>query len=136
MSSREIITIMEELRDLRTYLRGLPKHLVDSGAFVAYEKRETLLQEELIAAQLYNIVGEPESQPDPSQGLRQQVDAILNRITEFQEKQRRLSERVNTLKRELQTFQQHDSIDLKEAKEHRRRLLEYVTELADIKGGS
>lgn len=51
MSSRDIATIMEELRDLRSYIHGLPQKLVESGAFIAYENREARLQEELIAAQ-------------------------------------------------------------------------------------
>ncbi len=90
MSSRDIATISEELSDLRSYIHGLPKRLVESGAFVGYQNREALLQEELIAAQLYEVAGVPQSaRPDQSQGLRLQSKGIFDKLNEFQEKLKR-----------------------------------------------
>ena len=45
---RDPATITEELSDLRRYINGLSTQLIDTGAFVAYQKREELLHEEFI----------------------------------------------------------------------------------------
>ena len=89
--TRGIVTITEELTDLRRYLSGLPKQLVDTGAFGAYQKRESLLQEELIAAQIYRIVGQPTSPAaEPFSGLRGTMADVQTRMSEFQESLRRI----------------------------------------------
>lgn len=82
---RDPAVIAEELSDLRRYLHGLPKHLVDTGALAAYHKREALLHEELIAATLYCVVGEPRQRSDPSAGIKSQVAPIVQSLSEFQE---------------------------------------------------
>jgi hypothetical protein len=88
--TRGIVTITEELADLRRYLGGLPKPLVETGAFAAYQKRESLLQEELIAAQIYRIVGQPTSSTaEPFSGLKGKMTNVLKRMSEFQESLRR-----------------------------------------------
>ena len=88
--TRGIVTITEELTDLRRYLSGLPKQLVDTGAFGAYQKRESLLQEELIAAQIYRIVGQPTSPAaEPFSGLRGTMADVQKTMSEFQESLRR-----------------------------------------------
>ena len=62
---------------------------MDTGAFVAYENREALLQEELIAAQLYRVIGEPEQHAEPFSGLKERITSMVQRLTEFQDATKR-----------------------------------------------
>jgi hypothetical protein len=52
---REEHLILEEIRDLKDYLGGLPETVKAGGALAAYEKRLTLLQQELVATRLQTI---------------------------------------------------------------------------------
>jgi hypothetical protein len=88
---RDPAVIAEELNDLRRYLNGLPKQLVDTGAFVAYHKREVLLHEELIAATLYHVMGKSQVRFDPSEGMKSQVATMFQSLSEFEESLRRRS---------------------------------------------
>ena len=88
---RDPATITEELSDLRRYINGLSTQLIDTGAFVAYQKREELLHEELIAATLYRVVGEPKERFEPFAGLKSQMATIVGKLSEFQESLRRRS---------------------------------------------
>jgi hypothetical protein len=85
---RDPTTITEELSDLRRYIKGLPKHLLETGAFVAYQKREALLHEELVASQLYRVVGKSLETEEPFVGLKEQMVAIVQRVTDFQDELR------------------------------------------------
>lgn len=61
MSHRNLTEIQDEHHELRSYLSGLPAALMNSGAFVSYQPRETQLQDELIAAKLASIAEVPVS---------------------------------------------------------------------------
>jgi hypothetical protein len=63
-----------------------------------------LLQEELIAAQLYQVVGEPEERPESFSGLKGQVGAIAQRISELQKMVRRKARISTALARTLPTL--------------------------------
>ncbi len=60
MSSRNLSEIPDEPHELSSYLSGRPAVLVNSGAYVSFQRRETQLQDELIAAPLDNIEEVPD----------------------------------------------------------------------------
>jgi hypothetical protein len=80
MTSRETGVIEEELRDLKKYINGLPKRLVESGAFVAYQNREKLLQNELVASQ-----SEAAAAALPAQEMRAPAKDLIKQIETFRD---------------------------------------------------